>query len=329
MIRICLATVSEDKTWKVSVNMTVLAFQTLHQIIIMLLIILVGILTYKTNLISKETNRKLSDLVLMLVNPIVIFVSYQREYNSSLLKNLMISILLAVITHVFAILVSYLFLHGNKQEEKAAIERFAVVYSNCGFIGIPLANGIFGSIGVFYITAYMTIFNLFVWTHGVIIMTGKKDRKTIRSALLSPSVIATVLGFLLFVTRVTLPGVLVEAMSYIGDMNTPLAMMVAGVTIAQTDIKKLFCRPRNYYIVFLKMFLVPLTALFVFHFLPIDREVILTSVLAAACPIAATISLFSIRYHKDYIYASELFALTTILSVISIPVIMTIAEMLV
>lgn len=310
-------------------DMTSLAFQTLYQIIIMLIIILVGVLCYKTKLINKETNGRLSNLVLLLINPIVIFVSYQREFDSTLLRDLLISILLALVTHVFAIVMSNLLLRKKKHEVDVAIERFGVIYSNCGFIGIPLVNGIFGSIGVFYLTAYMTIFNLFVWTHGVIIMTGKKDRKTLMKAFLSPSVIATVLGFVLFIARLHLPNILVESMSYIGNMNTPMAMIVAGVTIAQTNIQKLIGKLRNYYIAFLKLLFVPMVVLLIFQFFPIAREVILTSVLAAACPIGATISLFSIKYEKNYIYASELFALTTILSVISIPVVMTIAVMLV
>ncbi|NLK27936.1 MAG: AEC family transporter [Clostridiales bacterium] len=309
--------------------MTALAFQTLYQIIIMLMIILVGMFCYKINLISKETNERLSNLVLMLINPIVIFVSYQREFDPTLLKGLMISLVLALITHIMAILIAYLLLRKNKQEADHAIERFAIVYSNCGFIGIPLVNGILGGIGVFYITAYMTIFNLFIWTHGVIIMTGKKDKKTLITAFRSPTIIATIFGFALFVARLPVPDLIVEALSYIGNMNTPLAMLVAGVTIAQMNLRKLFTKPYNYYISFIKLILVPLLMLFLYQFFDISRDVLLTTILATACPVGATISLFAIRYKKNYIYASELFALTTLLSVITIPIVMTIAGLLV
>lgn len=308
--------------------MSSLALQTLYQIVIMLILILVGIMCFKTNLISKETNGKLSDLILLLINPVVIFVSYQREFEPTLLSNLLISLVLAVITHVIAIVISYLLL-PNKKDADMAIERFGLVYSNCGYIGIPLANGVLGSIGVFYLAAYMTIFNLFVWTHGVINMTGKKDSRTFLKALLSPAVIATILGFILFVARISLPELLVETMSYIANMNTPMAMIIAGVTIAQTNIRKLISKPRSYYIAFLKLLFVPLVVLMIFQLLPIAREVVLTSVLAAACPIGATISLFAIRYKRDYIYASELFALTTLLCVVTIPIVMMVAELLV
>jgi predicted permease len=305
-----------------------LATTAFHQIMIMFLIILVGIFCYRIRLIDQITNRKLSDIVLMLVNPIVILVSYQREFDSTLLAGLLISLLLAVVTHIFGIIIGNVIIRGNKHKADLAIERFAVIYSNCGFIGIPMAGGLFGSEGVFYIAAYMTIFNLLVWTHGVIIMTGKANRKSIGKALLSPSVIATVVGFLLFVTRIMLPDILTDTLTYIGNMNTPLAMLVAGITIAQTDIRKLLTKLRIYYISFVKLLLIPITMLFVFQLFELPSVVLLTSVLAAACPTAATVNLFSIRYDKNYLYASEIFAVSTISSMITIPLVMYIANLI-
>lgn len=305
--------------------MTSLAITALNQILIMFIIIIVGFISYKVKLINKEVNKSLSDIVLMLVNPLVIFVSYQRKFDATLLKGLLISLVLAIITHFIGIIMSVLFIRSKKTDSNLSIERFAVVYSNCGFIGIPLVNGFFGSEGVFYLTAYMTIFNLFVWTHGIMSVTGKKDLKTFSKSLLSPSVIATISGFIFFLVKIELPGIVFQSLSYIGNMNTPLAMMVAGVTIAQTDIIKLVSKLRIYYIAFFKLLFVPVIMFFIFYFLKIPRTVLLTSVLAAACPTAATINLFSIRYNKNYLYASEIFAVTTILSVITIPAVMIIA----
>ncbi|MDF2611862.1 MAG: putative rane protein [Lachnospiraceae bacterium] len=303
-----------------------LASTAFYQIAIMFIIIIVGMICFKIKLIDNYINKKLSDLVLLLVNPFVIFMSYQREFNATLLSGLLISLVLAVVTHLFAIILSYIVLRKKKHEADIAIERFAIIYSNCGFIGIPLVNGMLGSEGVFYLTAYMTIFNLVVWTHGMITVSGKSDRKTIINAILSPSVIATIAGFIFFVSRIMLPDMIAEALSYIGNMNTPLAMLVAGVTIAQTDLKKLIGKFRIYYIIFFKLLLIPIVMLLFFNLFDIPRLVLLTSVLAVACPTAVTINLFSIKYDKNYLYASELFAVATILSIISIPLVMIIAN---
>jgi len=306
-----------------------LALTAFNQIMIMFFIIIIGAVCFKLNLIDKESNKKLADLVLMLVNPFVIFISYQREFEAELVKGLLISLLLALFTHIFGIVLATILLRKRKNPEKVVLERFAVAYSNCGFIGIPLVNGIFGSEGVFYLTAYMTIFNLTVWTHGVITVSGKSDLKSIVKALLSPSVIATVSGFVLFILRIMLPAPLYDAINYIGGMNTPLAMMVAGATIAQTDIKKLISNWRIYYVAFLKLLLLPVSVIFMLGFLDIPRIVLLTVVLAAACPTAATINLFALRYDKDYKYASEMFAITTILCSLTIPLVMVIANFII
>lgn len=305
-----------------------LATTAFHQITIMFFIILIGIFCYRIRLIDPNTNRKLSDIVLMLVNPFVIIISYQREFDTTLLTGLLISLIMAVVTHIFGIVISKVIIRGNKHSADLIIERFSVIYSNCGFIGIPMAGGLFGSEGVFYITAYMTIFNLLVWTHGVIMMTGKANVKSVGKALLSPSVVATVVGFLLFVTRLILPGILTDTMTYIGNMNTPLAMLVAGVTIAQTDIRKLWTKLRIYYISVVKLLLIPITMLLIFRLFELPNVVLLTSVLAAACPTAVTVNLFSLRYDKNYFYASEIFAVSTISSMITIPFVMYVANLL-
>lgn len=306
--------------------MAVIAF---NQICIMFFIIIVGIICYKTKIIDNETNKRLSDIVLLLVNPVVIFISYQREFEAKLLTGLLISLALALITHLLCIMISILVLRGKKHKADIAIERFAIIYSNCGFIGIPLVNGILGSEGVFYLTAYMTVFNLVVWTHGMITMSGKSDKKSIIKAITSPAVIATLLGFIFFISKIILPDILANAMTYIGSMNTPLAMLVAGVTIAQTDFIKLISKIRSYYIAIIKLLIIPIIMLLIFMQFDIPRIVLLTSILACACPTAATINLFSIRYEKNFIYASELFAITTILSLLTIPLVMFIANWLV
>lgn len=304
-----------------------IAITAFNQITIMFILILIGILSYKIKLIDQEGNKRLSDIVLMLVNPLVIFLSYQREFDKTLLSGLLISLVLGVATHLVAILLGYVALKKKGHEADIALERFGIVYSNCGFIGIPLVNGVIGSEGVFYLTAYLTIFNLAVWTHGMLTVSGKSDRKTLLKALLSPSIIATFIGFLFFLFRIMLPNLVYEAFSYIGNMNTPLPMLVAGITIAQTDMKKILTKFRIYYITILKLLVIPFGMFFIFNLFPIPDIVLLTSILAVSCPTAVTVSLFAIRYDKNYQYASEIFAVTTICSIVTIPLVMLVVNM--
>lgn len=301
-----------------------IAATAFHQIVIMFLLIIVGVICYKVKLIDVVSNKKLSNLVLMLVNPMVIFSSYQRAFDADLLYGLFLSIALAVATHIIAICISFLCVRGGR-EDRIGLERFAVVYSNCGFMGIPLVQGVFGSEGVFYVTAYLTVYNIFVWTQGVILVTGSKDKSTIRSVILNPSILATLLGFVCFLLQLPLPKAATETVGLLANLNSPLAMMVAGVTIAQHRIRDIFAQIRIYYIALLKLFVVPLVMFMLFQLFDLPQTVLLTSVLAAACPTGATGTLFAIRYGKDSEYASNLFTMTTLFCGISIPIVMMIA----
>ncbi len=296
----------------------------LNQIIIMALLIIVGVLCFKFKLIGKEATQSLSSLVLMVVNPIVILVAYQQPFEKRMLNGLLWSLLLALVSTVISIAISTIFI--RKKNERLPLERFACIYSNCAFMGIPLVSALYGSEGVFYLTAFVTIFNLFVWTHGVFMMEGKFNKKMIIQAVKSPAIIATLLGFALFMLKISLPDILLKTLTYLESLNTPLAMLVAGATIAQTNIFKALKNPRLYYICFLKLILVPAAVGAIFSFLPLDNVLIGTNILATACPAAATGTLFAIRYKKDSFYASELFALTTIFSIITLPMIMTVTQ---
>ncbi|BCJ96382.1 transporter [Anaerocolumna cellulosilytica] len=297
-----------------------LASIALNQILIMFLIIIIGMICYKAKLIDRELNKRLSNILLMVVSPLLIFNSYQREFSSDLLYGLVISFGLALASHLVSILAAGLFVRGK--DSNAVIDRFSAIYSNCGFIGIPLINGLVGKEGVFYITAYLTVFNVFVWTHGVIMMVGKQTKKEIIKTLISPTIIAIALGMLAFIARLRMPYIIYESIEYVASMNTPLAMLIAGVSIAQTNILKVFLKPRIYLVVVLKLLLIPVFLLLLYTRLPINETVLTTALLGVACPTAATGTMFALRYNKDAVYASEIFAITTLVSVVSIPMVM-------
>lgn len=307
-----------------------LALITLEQILIILIIIVIGVICYKVKLIDPETNNKLTNILLMLVNPLVVFISYQRDFSMKLLNGLLISSLLAVFTHFFSI-----FITGWNQKEvfDHTVERFSVIYTNCSFMGIPLVNGIFGSEGVFYVTAYITVWNIFLWTHGVMLMDRDARKEELNlveiiKKLASPTILAIIIGVFFFLFNIRIPSVLFKSLEYIGDLNTPFAMLIAGVTIGQANIINAFKKPRIYLLVLVRLLLIPLVLLLIYSRLPIDEIVVITSVIMAACPTAAMSILFSIRYNRNSIYAAEIFGITTVLSSITIPFIILIAGML-
>ncbi len=299
----------------------------IQKIVMMFLILLLGLLCYKKGFLDDETSVKLSNFLLMIVNPLVIFVSYQIDFDRTLLRNLAVVLLLSAIAFTVQILLIHLLIPGKRNAD-AAIERLSAIYGNCGFIGIPLISSLFGREGVFYMTAYLTVFYLFFWTHGVILMAGKTDAKSTLKNLLSPAIIGVVLGLACFLTRVRLPGVIVDAMDSVGSMNTPLAMLVAGATLGKSNLKACLKNRRIYWVCFLKLILVPASAMLMLLPLRLPAAVVMTLLVACACPIGACCTMFALKFKGDGTYASELFAASTVLSAVTIPLLVVFTETL-
>lgn len=293
----------------------------------MLILIMVGVLCAKTKIISADTNRELSKFVLDVVNPVVIFMSYQKEYESRLVKNLLITFALSVGAFAVILLLAYIFVR-DKEGRHMEVERFSSIYSNCAFMGIPLINALFGSEGVFYLTAFITVFNLVIWTHGVILISGEKNMKEVTKVLYSPTMIAIALGIITFFLKVTLPDVLTSSLGFIRDINTPMAMIVSGVTISATNIPQLLKNARLYYVCLVKLVIIPLVLALALSPLGIDEKVRMTIIIAASAPPAAMCTLFCIRYNKNSVYSSEIFTAGTILSVITLPLVVKFTEIL-
>lgn len=300
-----------------------------NQILKMLLLLLLGCLCYRMKLVDQAGNKVLANLLLMVVNPCVAITSLQTDYNAHLAQGLIAAYVLAFVIHLIACILSTILIRktGNPN---CGIDRFCAIYSNCGFIGIPLVQSILGSEGVLYLTAYMTVFNIFSWTHGVVVMNGSASKEELKKGLLSPMIFACFLGLLLFFGRMRLSPTISDAMNYVAGMNTPLAMMIAGVAVAQTDLLGMLKNKRLYLISAGKLVIMPALTLVLLALVRthVDKTVAYTILVAASCPVAASGTAFALRFHKNYTYASQLYALTTIGSLLTVPMFVYAAEQL-
>ncbi len=291
------------------------------RVIIMAIILIIGAIAYKTKVVSKEGTKQLSAVELNIVNPLLIFMSYQTDYDPARLKGLMWTFLLSIIS--FAITIALAMLIKRKGAENYSVERFSCIYSNCGFMGIPLISALFGSNGVLYLTAYITVFNLLVFTHGYMLMKEQTDFSAFKSALRSPTIIATIIGLILYVTNIRIPSVSGEAFQFVADMNTPLAMLIAGATAAQSNLIKALGDRKILTTAFCKLILLPAIVVGVMKLMPaaIPNMPKIIVCIACACPAATTGTMFALLFDKNAKRCSEIFALTTILSLITLPVI--------
>ncbi len=300
-----------------------------QKIFMMFLLSAVGYIAYKIGMIDVPTSKKMSAIALKLVTPAVIFVSYQMEYDSRIVRNLGLSFLLSAAAYVIQIGFAFLLAPKGKGKNPGyRLDRLCMIFSNAGFFGIPLINSLYGSEGTVYITAFTVVLNILLWSVGVPILVGKTPLKETIKNIFSPSVIATILGFAFLFLRIRVPEIVMEPIRLIAGMNTPFAMIVAGSTIAGTKILPGFKNPRLYYTTFCKMLLIPTASVLVFRlfaFFPIEPVLLMLPILAVSCPTAAACPMLAILYDQNSDYASQLFAVTTILSIVTIPLIYLLA----
>ncbi|MCL2560570.1 MAG: AEC family transporter [Turicibacter sp.] len=298
-----------------------LAFIAFRQIFMMLMLMGIGVLCAKTGLIDEAANGKLSAVLLYIITPAIIFVSFLRPLEAELVTGLMMAFGLSLLSFVIKLGVTTLIYLKNTDDNRG-IEKYACIYSNAGFIGIPLIFGVFGSEGVFYLTAYLFFANFLQWTHGIMAISGQMSFSFFTRALRSPAIIASVIGFIVFFLQVDMPDLIIDPIRMLSDANAPLAMIVAGFALSKADIRKILINPNIYKVAFIRLLLLPLLVIGLFSFFNVPMIIIGTVVILTACPVAINIVMFAYQYEKNDTFATELMIFTTILSIVTIPLLL-------
>ena len=296
----------------------------LRQIAIMALLMAVGIYLSRKGFLSPQGTKDLGAILLRIIIPCVIVKSYITTYSRERLLELALSAGLALAAFILAMGIAYL-VYGKRRR----IENFAAAFCNAGFIGIPLAQAVIGDEGVFYMAASVALLNLFQWTYGVYIMTDRKDSIRAKTIVKNPVVIAIVVGIALFLSRLPVPGILTSTLGYIAGMNTPVAMILMGTYMAKLPWRKLLDK-RAYGCVLLRLVVIPAVVLAVFWALPISNQnVALAAYLAAATPVGANICVFAQQCDCDYEFSVVTVCLSTVLSIVTVPLMVSLAQMVI
>ena len=293
----------------------------IEQVVIILILLAVGAVGYKTKLISEKAADDMAAFCLKIVTPAVVINTFQIDFDARKLYNMLIAAALAILTHLVGIALAHLFFKPDGDAYK--VRRFAVVYSNCGFMGIPLIQGAVGDEGVLYACVYLVFFQAIMWSHGVVTIKGGLKSIKLHKIFVNAGTIGIAIGLPLFFLSIKLPFVVSESIRHVANLNTPLAMIVSGVFVAKSDIRKAFTRPKNYLAVFLRHIAVPLVILGCILALKVDSTVALAILLISACPCASAVTLFASLYgsERDLECAGRVLTLSNILSVATIPLI--------
>ncbi|MCR5218383.1 AEC family transporter [Treponema sp.] len=305
----------------------------IRQLAIMLAIAVSGFAVTRAFKFGKTEQQYVSKTLLYFINPCLILGNFNRDFNAGELRDFADVLLYAFLIHFIMIAIALVFVRSRTEEGKEldCIDRIAVVFTNCGFIGIPLIQGVFPGqpMAVFYLIAFLTAFNIFLWTFGYFIVCGKINFKKI---ITNPNIIALVAGMLIFIAPFKLPSVLANGKSgvidFIASMNTATSMILLGMLFAnytRPGVEKIFGRVvrlclLRYVVTGLVMFGLTLLVLKNITSVADIRMKCYVAYIAALCPVGMSVSSFAVVFHKDESYSALLVLVTSALCVVTLPV---------
>lgn len=299
------------------------------QLLVMFLLMAVGYICFRLKYLDNQGTAQLSLILTRIVASCVIIDSFQRKFEPELGRALVMSALCAFIAMGLSIVVGQILFRPNGPHANFADRRMCLVFTNCGFMGLPLLDALYGSYGIFLGSSFIVVNNLLLWSYGVAQLSRDVPRaQRIRNVLINPGTVSIVIGLFFFLTPFQLPAVAASAVSYMASLNTPVAMLVIGAFLAQCDLRSCFRDSQVYLLSALRLLIMPLLTMAIFLLLPLEHTLRNSMLVCAAAPVALICSLFGQTYHTDYLFSTRVVAVSTIFSAITIPGIIALSTLL-
>ena len=290
-------------------------------VISLFLIILVGVYAAKKRIITKEINKGLTNILLKITLPCLVVSSFIFDLSDELKDNIIRCFIYSPLVLIISIVISYILLIPIKGEKKIIIQ-FANVFSNCGFIGFPIVFSIYGNEGVIYASIFNLFFTAFLWTYGVILFNGKMKREDIKKVLLNPAIVAVFIGLIIMIFGFDIPSVLSSTLDLVGNMTSPLSMIMVGVILGNAKIISYLKDKTIYYSAFLKLIIMPCILILISRLLKDTSLVIKTLIIVTAMPAAGMTSILAESFDKESEYSAVIVFITTLFSVITFPILL-------
>ena len=293
----------------------------MNQIIQLFIMIFMGFIIVKAKLLKAEDSKILSVIVLYLIIPCVIINAFQVDYTPQTVKGLLIALVGSVMTQVILLIVVSILgrvFHLNE------VEVASIYYSNSGNLIVPIVMFILGKEWVLYGCVFMSVQLVFIWTHCKKIIS-RESTYDWRKIVLNINMISIAIGIILFLTRIHLPAIINNTLSAVGSMIGPASMIVTGMLFAGMDFKQIFANKRVYFVSFFRLIIVPVIALFLIKcsqlstFSSNGNKLMLIVFLAIITPSASTVTQMCQVYENDSQYASAINVVTTLLAIVTMP----------
>lgn len=289
----------------------------------------VGFIIQKLGIVDEVSSNRLSKLIVGIAQPMLIFSSLIGiDYSPDMAKNGFRMLIIGILVHAFMAVFAFFACKGIRELNERKITEFSMLMGNCGFIGFPIFESLFGAetgkfLGVFFVIS----FQLTLWTWGLMILARKRTdiKIKLKQIIINKGTVPCAIGLAFFFLNNPLPEFITAGCDYIGDLCTPISVLVTGALIATKPLKEFFTTPKIYYLSFMKLIVLPLLVCVIMASLRFDTDTIIFCTIATAMPSAAVASMFGSIYSISPSYASQAVGFTTLISVGTMPLIMLIA----
>lgn len=317
------------------------AEKIIYNVALLFIMMLPGIIMKKCRLSVDGFGKGISNLVLYIAQPALVFMAYVRPYDKNILINSLYVLALSMVAHgVFSVVA--MLSYKKAPDSMRRMLRFATIFSNAAFMGMPLIKAVLGAEATVYASIYNITFNLFLWSLGVYICTDKRDVNengieddvehikqgaSPLKALYHPVTIAAALGLVFFILPIEsyIPELAINTLENLGNLVAPLSMMVIGLRLAEMDFSGIFKDKYMYLFLALRHVVLPLVTLGILKLvgliLPVSELVEMVIVILAAAPAATSATMFAEKYDCDANYVSRLVTVSTLLSIVTMPLI--------
>lgn len=290
------------------------------QVLTLFLMMGVGFFFARRGQLNAAALSQMSHILLYVVTPcVVVDALLGPQCTLSLVWDILWCLAALAAVYAAYFLLSRMLFSRSSADTRAPLQ-LAAIYSNTGFMGIPLIRGVLGEEAMIYCVVALVVFNIVTWTHGAIVMGGKENA-SLKKAVLNPGVLGSVIGFFFFFSGLSLPSPIASAVGYLGNLNTPLAMVVIGGQMASADLMQTFRRPVLYAGSGLKLLLVPLLTALVLLPFGLDGLTYQTLVILSACPTAGIVGIFAQQFRRDTATAAQMITLSTLLCILTLPLV--------
>lgn len=288
------------------------------------IILIIGYFLAKKDVLNQDAGKRISILIVNIVFPALIIAAVSENLDQGSLSSVLGVFLLGMATYIVLPIAAWIFMKLLRVPAgQQGIYQFMLIFSNCSFMGYPVLGAIFGSQAIFLSAIFNLPFNLLAFSYGIaLVCKDSKAKAGFRlSKLLNPGIIASVLALVIYGVSLRLPAMILELCSMVGNMTTPLSMLVLGAALAEIPLKDVFMDVRIYLMSAVRLIAIPCLAYFILHFFVSDVMTLGVAVMSLAMPVASMTVMLSNQYDGNVRLASIGVFVSTLLSVATIPLI--------